>query len=208
MASKYDWYWTAHLVEISAAIHAAVHRTEAMVDVAGVTRLGDRKSWYGIAEVCGREMTRSSMAHAASLGRAVAATGICATWPERTFRFTIGATGVLSITTADRRARPRPAAAGGITDASGDRIVGLIAKTTSQAHNLHADSSAGKRAADTDRFYLLLCESWRVAPADRACCVTAPARRTGHVTVCTSSSRTARSARTAAAGWSASALTR
>ncbi len=36
---------------------------------------------------------RSSMAHAASLGRAVAASGICVAWPDQTFRFTIAAPG-------------------------------------------------------------------------------------------------------------------
>lgn len=103
MASKYDRYWTAHLNEISAAIQAAIDRGAAMVDVAGVRHLGDRQSWYGTAEVCGREMTQSSMAHATSLGRAVAASGICAAWPERTFRLTISATGALAITVAPVR---------------------------------------------------------------------------------------------------------
>src|ERR1035438_570971 len=36
---------------------------------------------------------RSSMAHAASLGRVVAASGICVAWPDQTFRFTIAAPG-------------------------------------------------------------------------------------------------------------------
>jgi hypothetical protein len=33
------------------------------------------------------------MAHAASLGRAVAASGICLAWPDQTFRFTIASAG-------------------------------------------------------------------------------------------------------------------
>ena len=42
------------------------------------------------------------MAHAASLGKVVAASAVCEPWPERTFRFTINtAGGVLTITTAE-----------------------------------------------------------------------------------------------------------
>src|SRR5215472_9362568 len=112
MASKYDRYWAAHLDEISAALPAAASGSAAaIVDLAGVRCLGDRQSWYGVAEVCGREMTRSSMAHATSLGRTVAASGLCAAWPERTFRFTIGATGALTVTVADQQPRPRRVAA-------------------------------------------------------------------------------------------------
>ncbi len=158
MASKYDRYWTAHLDEISAALQTAVNGAAATVDVASVRRWGDRQSWYGIAEVCGREMTRSSMAHATSLGRTVAASGICAAWPERTFRFTIGATGALTITIADQLPRPRQAAAGDITGASGDRAAKPVAETESREHSPGADSSADSRAADTNRFYSLLSE--------------------------------------------------
>ena len=111
MASKYDGYWTAHLDEISAGLQAAASGAAAVVERASVRRLGDRQSWYGVAEVCGREMTRSSMAHATSLGQIVAASGMCAAWPGRTFRFAIGATGVLTVTM--RISRPAaPAAAG------------------------------------------------------------------------------------------------
>jgi hypothetical protein len=60
-------------------------------------------------------MTYSSMAHATSLGKTVAASGICGQWPERAFRFTIGTGGdVLTITaTGDHNRReagptPRP----------------------------------------------------------------------------------------------------
>lgn len=160
MASKYDAYWAAQLDEISAAVRAAVHRSAAMVDVAGVRRLGDRQSWYGIAEVRGRQLTRSSMAHAASLGRSVAASGICAAWPERTFRFTIGSTGMLAITTADHRERSRPAAEGHIGESPGDRISVPVAKTLS-GDNLYVGDSADIRAANTDHFYLLLSELTR-----------------------------------------------
>lgn len=160
MASKYDAYWTAHLDEISAAIQAAIRGSAGMVDVAGVRRLGDRQSWYGIAEVSGRLMTRSSMAHATSLGRTVAASGICAAWPERTFRFTIGATGMLAITTTVHRERPRPAAEGHIGETPRDGISGPVATTLHRGY-LHADNSADNQAGNTNHFYLLLNELTR-----------------------------------------------
>ena len=160
MASKYDRYWTAHLDEISAALQAAVGGSAAIVDVAAVRCLGDRQSWYGVAEVCGREMIRSSMAHATSLGRTVAVSGICAAWPLRTFRFTLGAPGVLTVTIADRQPRPRRVAAGHMVgaDPSGDKAANPLAGTGPGEHRSVPDSSADSRAADTDRFYLLLGE--------------------------------------------------
>jgi hypothetical protein len=160
MASKYDRYWAAHLDEMSAALQAAVSGSTAIVDVAGVRCLGDRQSWYGVAEVCGSEMIRSSMAHATSLGRAVAVSGICAAWLEHTFRFTIGATGALTITIADEQPRPHQVAAGYIVgaDASGDRGAHALAGTGPGEFRSGSDSSADSRAADTDHFYLLLDE--------------------------------------------------
>jgi hypothetical protein len=160
MASKYDRYWATHLDEISAALQAAVSGSAAIVDVASVRCLGNRQSWYGIAEVCGREMTRSSMAHATSLGQTVAASGICAAWPERTFRFTIGATGALTITMADQQPRPPQVAAGDVTraDASGDRAADAIAGAESGGHSPGPGSSGDIRAADITHFYLLLSE--------------------------------------------------
>jgi len=39
-----------------------------MVTIPDLTRLGARQSWYGVAEVRAEQMTRSSGAHATSLG--------------------------------------------------------------------------------------------------------------------------------------------
>ncbi|MGH3224350.1 MAG: DUF7664 domain-containing protein [Streptosporangiaceae bacterium] len=100
MASKYDTYWAAQLDEIRAALGPAVTGAPATVAVPGLRRLGARQSWYGVCEVHGRQVTRSSMAHAASLGRTAAASGICVPWPEVTFRFTITTAGILTITNA------------------------------------------------------------------------------------------------------------
>lgn len=101
MTSKYDMYWAAQLDEIRAAFGPAALGVPATVGVPDLHRMGARQSWYGTAEVHGREVIRNSAAHAVSLGRTVAASGICAAWPERTFRFRIDAACVLTITTAD-----------------------------------------------------------------------------------------------------------
>jgi hypothetical protein len=101
------------LGEVRAAVESAVAGLPAVVEVAGLHSEGERQSWYGVAEVCGRRVTRSSMAHAASLGKTVAASGICVAWPDRTFRFTIAAAGdTLTIRTGKGHpAQPAGAAA-------------------------------------------------------------------------------------------------
>jgi hypothetical protein len=101
VSSKYDDYWAGQLPRIRAQLQLAAGGMPASVGVPGLTRLGERHSWYGVAEVRMREMAHGSGAHATSLGKTVAASGICTQWPERVFRFTIGSRGdVLSITAA------------------------------------------------------------------------------------------------------------
>jgi len=107
MPSKYDRYWVSHLPHIPAALPSAASGAPAVCTVPGLRGLGERGSWYGVAEVRGNEVTRTSMAHAVSLGKAVAADGCCAQWPECTFRFVISAAGdVLTISIAGSAARP------------------------------------------------------------------------------------------------------
>lgn len=102
MASKYDLYWAERLEEIRSAVQdAAAGAAPAAVDVQGLRRLGARQSWYGTVEIRGRTAAKASMAHAVSLGRTVAASGICTPWREHTFRFTITQSGVLTITVVD-----------------------------------------------------------------------------------------------------------
>ena len=93
MTSKYDRYWAACLGQIQAALGRAAGGSPAAVATPGLRDLGARQSWYGLAEVCGSELIRSSMAHATSLGRTVAASGICALWPQDTFRLTVSTAG-------------------------------------------------------------------------------------------------------------------
>jgi hypothetical protein len=99
VTSKYDHYWTARLPEIQAQLRLAASGMPAMLTVPDLAPSGKRQSWAGVAEVRMREMTHSSGAHATSLGKIVAASGICADWPDRVFQFTIGSRGdVLTIT--------------------------------------------------------------------------------------------------------------
>ena len=101
VTSKYDRYWAACLGQIQAALGCAAGGLPAAVATPGLRDLGDRQSWYGLAEVRGSELIRSSMAHATSLGRTVAASGICALWPQDTFRLTVStAADTVTITTA------------------------------------------------------------------------------------------------------------
>ena len=101
MASKYDAYWGGQLQRIRAELQLAATGVPAVVSLPDLVRLGARQSWYGIAEVRGQELIHSSKAHATSLGKQIAASGICKQWPRSTFRFTIGAVGdVLTITMA------------------------------------------------------------------------------------------------------------
>jgi hypothetical protein len=158
MASKYDEYWSAHLAEIGAGLRNAASGAAAVVDVRGVLGLGDRQSWRGSAEVCGRDMMRHSMAHAASLGKIVAASGLCAAWPRSTFRFAIGATGVLTITMARQPPGPRPAAAADATGLAGGTAPGPAGGARSRECSTGAAGSAARQAASTDRFYVLLGE--------------------------------------------------
>lgn len=113
MTSKYDDCWAGQLPRIRTQLQLAADGTPARVDAPGLPLLGARQSWHGGAEVRARDMTYSSMAHATSLGKTVAASGICAQWPERAFRFTVRADGaVLTITAAAghprRQAPPAP----------------------------------------------------------------------------------------------------
>jgi Peroxide stress protein YaaA len=48
------------------------------------------------------------MAHVVSLGKVAAASGVCAPWPERTFRFTVGQSLLLTVTSIDERIRSAP----------------------------------------------------------------------------------------------------
>jgi hypothetical protein len=101
MASKYDAYWGGQLHRIRAELQLAASGVPAVVSVPDLVRLGTRQSWYGVADVRGQEVIHSSKAHATSLGKQIAASGICKQWPRSTFRFTIRPVGdVLTITLA------------------------------------------------------------------------------------------------------------
>jgi hypothetical protein len=160
VASKYDGYWAARLEEIQVALGDAASGSPAAITVRGLQDLGDRLSWYGLAEVRAGQLTRCSMAHAASLGKAVAASRICAPWPGETFRLLISAAGdTLTITAVHPDSRPgeavlrrpehRPAAASapGSESAPGTRAAAPP-----------GGARVGTGRAGTGEFYRLLAE--------------------------------------------------
>jgi hypothetical protein len=103
MSSKYDPFWTARLEQIRDGIQLASTRGRAVIPLSGLRAEGERQSWHGTADVRGNQVARSWMAHATSLARIVASSGICEQWPERTIRFAIGAAGhELTISVAAR----------------------------------------------------------------------------------------------------------
>jgi len=87
MASKYDDFWVKHLDEISNLIQEAKEKgVSGEMDVSGIKRYGERKSWYGTVIVSAEGTSGGEMAHARSLGRILFANGII---EEGKFRFVI-----------------------------------------------------------------------------------------------------------------------
>jgi hypothetical protein len=163
VASKYDSYWAGHLAEIRAVVERAASGPPAMVELPGLTSMGERQSWYGAVEVRGRDVTRSSMAHATSLGRVIAARSLCAPWPESTFRFTIATAGnILTVNAVDARRAQRatlaattrgqvPAKSAAAPDVR--RFGSTTATTLAGDDRAHLPDDAA-----VDRFYLALGE--------------------------------------------------
>jgi hypothetical protein len=112
VTSKYDQYWAACLDQLQAALGRAAGRSPAAIATPGLRDLGARQSWYGLAEVRDSKLIRSSMAHATSLGKTVATMGICAPWPQDTFRLTVSTAGdtvtITNVGPASQAARTTP----------------------------------------------------------------------------------------------------
>ncbi len=162
MSSKYDWYWAERLALIRAALARAANGQPTVVGLPNLTSLGERQSWYGMAEVRGRDVVGSSMAHATSLAKTIAASGVCGLWPETTFRLSIAAAGdVLTISAAGGPGVQRASPAPGLEPARA---------TSALASDFAAGGSAAGRADDAaddgdvaehaavERFYLALNE--------------------------------------------------
>jgi hypothetical protein len=159
VGSKYDWYWAQRLDEIRAACDRAVDGLPVTVGLPGLGSTGGRQSWHGVAEVCGRDVAYSSMAHATSLGNMIAASGMCAAWPETVFRFAVARAGDALTVTAVKgisvrqgrraappreRAGPRGTPAAALSERAGG---------TSAAGASRGGTSGGP---DADRFYRAL----------------------------------------------------
>lgn len=146
MSSKYDPFWTASLDQVHEGIRLASTHGRATIPLSGLREEGGRQSWHGSADVQGNQVVRSSMAHATSLARIVASSGICEQWPGRTIRFTISAAGdELTISVA----------AGPSASLLREPIPVPVGKPTHGWDETH-DSKSADRQADTDEFYALL----------------------------------------------------
>jgi hypothetical protein len=162
VGSKYDSYWAGRLAEIRAAVECAANDLPAVAELPGLSDIGERQSWYGVAEVCGRDVTRSSMAHATALGKSIAASGLCAPWPRRRFRFTIATAGdLLTISAIDapraHRAELAVMARGQApakSAATGSRRSGSAARKSPARDDRVRVSDGGA----VERFYLALAE--------------------------------------------------
>ncbi|MGH3194543.1 MAG: DUF7664 domain-containing protein [Streptosporangiaceae bacterium] len=166
MTSKYDSYWAGRLGEIRAGVERAAAGLPAVAGLPGLRGAGERASWYGFAEVRGRGLTRSSMAHATSLGRAVAASSMCAAWPQCVFRFTIAAPGdTLTITAAQSRSGQQDGAAvtpqGPARGAGEPGLLALVPRDAPPADRGGLDETA------VSRFYLALGQLAQVVPGPR-----------------------------------------
>ena len=207
VASKYDDYWAGQLPQIRAQVQAAASGGAAVVSVPDLNRLGARQSWHGTAEVLAQEMIGSSGAHATSLGKTVAAGGICRPWPGRAFRFTISAAGdMLTITaTADyyhHEGSPGPGQAA--SPRQRDRRTGGNPVRPGLVLRPSRAAAAGQTSMSSTGSWI----SWPPGCTGHGACMSAPAVRAARRRACTSSTRTARTALTAAAGWCASVPTR
>jgi hypothetical protein len=145
VGSKYDDYWASQLPHIRAQVQLAASGGLAAVSVPDLPRLGARQSWHGTTDVRAQEMTGSSGAHATSLGKTVAASGICRQWPGRAFRFTISTDGdVLTITATADHHRPEGGPAPGPPSQPGPARPG------------NPPATGGSHSLDTDEFYRIL----------------------------------------------------
>jgi hypothetical protein len=106
------------------------------------------------------------MAHATSLGRTVAASGICDQWPQVAFRLTVSSTGDVLTITATASQRTGPGEAATARHGRKDHPFTVPADNVRPASAVRADSATPGRArraavgdgGDPDRFYRILGE--------------------------------------------------
>jgi hypothetical protein len=108
VASKYDEFWIARSDELRTWVAEAARGGRTTVDVSEIRSLGERESWAGSASVAASAVVSSSMAHMVSLGRIVAAAGLCTPWTEDTFVFSMSADASLTIRMRSTSSRPSP----------------------------------------------------------------------------------------------------
>jgi len=77
MASKYDFFWSRKIKDISVLLDKAYYGHQGhSLDVSGIKNLGKRGNWYGVVDVCRNNVSKGEMAHAKSLGRVIVESNI------------------------------------------------------------------------------------------------------------------------------------
>ena len=96
VGSKYDDFWAGLLPLVRAQAQLAAAGSPAAVSRAGPDPAGRTTvlAWNGGDPSAEDDL--SSGAHATSLGKTVAASGVCGQWPEHAFRFTVVPTATCS----------------------------------------------------------------------------------------------------------------
>jgi hypothetical protein len=89
MASKYDQFWERQRDPLGELINDAAVGRQAAADFSSIATVGRRKSWAGSATVRGSSWAKASMAHMVALARFAAAAGLCESWPDQTFVFSM-----------------------------------------------------------------------------------------------------------------------
>ncbi len=91
MSSKYDEFWEKKIDDLKSLISGFNRRYK--LNVAGITRIGSRKSWYGKVEVGKYVEPKSGEAHMTSLGNVMRRKGLFDAYPEDVFLFSMSSDG-------------------------------------------------------------------------------------------------------------------
>ena len=115
MGSKYDQFWEGRRDVLRELIDDAAAGRKAAADFPSIAAVGQRQSWAGSAMVRGSSWAKATMAHMVALARFVAASGLCESWSDETFVFsmtpacqlTVRANPVLGSSRSARHAKSR-----------------------------------------------------------------------------------------------------
>lgn len=134
--SKYDSFWSTQLAAIRTVVGRAARGEDATLDASPITAFGNRASWAGSVDVTEETATSGEMAHMASLGRLVAASGMCRAYPSMTLHFAMNSAGRLRIAVRPEPARPSKLRNGTGSQAQDLEATALPASTESPTRSM------------------------------------------------------------------------